>query len=218
MSFYDKSEEYQKRGIDIDLYDAIECNDPSFTIEDIKQVCAVVEGENDGAAWHWIIQKHDGNFFYFAGSCDYTGWDCQSSVWEGADYSTWQNALNDIYGGYHTYTDKMELDAVYADLFGQMMNTKHRTWHEETTPTFTEHYGVDLSQVKQPIRIADTMTPSVRGDYEVLTLDSHTALKAMVELWSEGAWFCHRPIEGDDTTTDCELVLKTSDLWMISNL
>jgi len=38
---------------------------------------ACVMGENDESGWYWILTV-DGKFYYAAGGCDYTGWDCGS--------------------------------------------------------------------------------------------------------------------------------------------
>lgn len=76
MSYYDELEKYQKRGIDSDLVACLEYNpQTSFTLEDIKQVLAVVEGERDERSWHWLLKLNDRRVVYLEGSCDYTGWD-----------------------------------------------------------------------------------------------------------------------------------------------
>lgn len=51
-----------------------------FTINDITEVIAQIEGEHDGAPYHWVLQLANGAIAYLTGSCDYTGWDCQSSA------------------------------------------------------------------------------------------------------------------------------------------
>jgi hypothetical protein len=38
------------------------------------------EGENDGQSWIWQVTFEDGSVWIADGSCDYTGWDCQSSI------------------------------------------------------------------------------------------------------------------------------------------
>jgi hypothetical protein len=51
-------------------------------LSDIEKVLAVVEGESDGADWHWILKLkapvNKMRYVYLVGGCDYTGWDCQS--------------------------------------------------------------------------------------------------------------------------------------------
>ena len=36
---------------------------------------AVVEGEHDGASYHWIVRLTGDRHVYMTGGCDYTGWD-----------------------------------------------------------------------------------------------------------------------------------------------
>ena len=38
------------------------------------------QGERDGQSWRWYLKLLDGRKFDIEGSCDYTGWDCQSSL------------------------------------------------------------------------------------------------------------------------------------------
>lgn len=38
------------------------------------------QGENDGARWVWRVTFADGTTWVAEGACDYTGWDCQSSL------------------------------------------------------------------------------------------------------------------------------------------
>lgn len=88
MGYYDNSEEYDKRGIDYDLAACLDYNGQSyFNVDDIERVLAVIEGERDGAAWHWILELKKtaanyskGPYVYLVGWCDYTGWDCQSGA------------------------------------------------------------------------------------------------------------------------------------------
>ncbi len=63
------------RGIDYDLEACLQYNNPGITVDDIRQVLAVVEGERDGPAWHWVLWLNNGRYGYLRGSCDYTGWD-----------------------------------------------------------------------------------------------------------------------------------------------
>lgn len=37
-------------------------------------------GENDEYSWWWVVKLNDGRVAALRGSCDYTGWDCQSSL------------------------------------------------------------------------------------------------------------------------------------------
>lgn len=69
---------------DSDLQTCLEYNPQDFVFEDIKDVLAVIEGANDEANWHWILELkkefEGGTFAYLEGGCDYTGWDCRSSA------------------------------------------------------------------------------------------------------------------------------------------
>ena len=65
-----------------DLWCALECNTPGiFSIDDIKDIVAEVPGANDEYSWWWVLEMSSG-FMLLEGSCDYTGWDCQSSITE----------------------------------------------------------------------------------------------------------------------------------------
>lgn len=39
------------------------------------------QGERDGDSWRWRVGFDDGSTWIAEGSCDYTGWDCQSSLY-----------------------------------------------------------------------------------------------------------------------------------------
>lgn len=67
---------YDRRKIDGDLIGCLNYNSQEgFDLPDIAEVLAVVEGEHDGASWHWILKLNNGTFAYLVGGCDYTGWD-----------------------------------------------------------------------------------------------------------------------------------------------
>lgn len=46
----------------------------AFTLDDVAQVVASDDGENDGAEWIAILRLNDGRFAYLYAGCDYTGW------------------------------------------------------------------------------------------------------------------------------------------------
>ena len=46
----------------------------------IKEYFWVQEGENDGDEWLALGELENGAYFYFTGSCDYTGFDCQGDM------------------------------------------------------------------------------------------------------------------------------------------
>jgi hypothetical protein len=64
-----------------DLWYALE-NNPleELTPEDIVDICAEVPGENDEFTWWWIVKLRDDRYVLLEGWCDYTGWDCQSTL------------------------------------------------------------------------------------------------------------------------------------------
>lgn len=45
-----------------------------FTIQDVEEVIASVDGANDESNWVMVGQLKDGRFFKIAAGCDYTGW------------------------------------------------------------------------------------------------------------------------------------------------
>lgn len=49
-----------------------------FTREDVSEIAALREGENDERPWLIYGRLKDGRWFYLEASCDYTGWDCQA--------------------------------------------------------------------------------------------------------------------------------------------
>ena len=51
----------------------------TFSREDVSQIFAMEDGENDGPDWIIYGLLKDGRFFAARGGCDYTGWDCQAS-------------------------------------------------------------------------------------------------------------------------------------------
>lgn len=72
-----------------DLQYALTYNNPTeFNKDDIRFICAEVCGENDGADWWWILKLKNNKFFLLSGGCDYTGWDCQSSINEHGFFKT----------------------------------------------------------------------------------------------------------------------------------
>jgi hypothetical protein len=72
-----------------DLQYALENNPPNeFKPEEITHIVAEVCGENDGCDWWWILKLTNNRFFLLSGGCDYTGWDCQSSIIEYGFFSS----------------------------------------------------------------------------------------------------------------------------------
>lgn len=57
---------------------AIGCKPDPFTLDDVSQIIAADEGENDGAHWIAVGILNDGRYFFLSAGCDYTGWDCRA--------------------------------------------------------------------------------------------------------------------------------------------
>ncbi len=118
--------------IDYDLSACLKYNPQNFSENDIQEVLAVVEGEHDGANWHWVLQLKTGYIVYLTGGCCYTGWDCQS--WATADIINVNSYSQSIVG-----TDNLSLlddhlrvysGMVCNDLIEQIRNGKNETWRE----------------------------------------------------------------------------------------
>ncbi len=127
-----------ERGIDSDLCSCLENNPQNgFNIDDIEQVLAVYEGENDGDNWHWVLELTDGRFVYLWGGCDYTGWDCQSQ----ADHRIAPNATAAAH--YATLIEMEEHNYGYPEgidmsvyLLNQIAEGKRETWREKMDDEF----------------------------------------------------------------------------------
>lgn len=50
----------------------------SWKPEDVVEILAMNEGENDGANWLMVVKLNDGRYSFLSAGCDYTGWDCQA--------------------------------------------------------------------------------------------------------------------------------------------
>ena len=50
-----------------------------FTFDDVAEVVAADEGENDGADWIAVLRLRDGRFAFLSAGCDYTGWGCREN-------------------------------------------------------------------------------------------------------------------------------------------
>ena len=124
-----------------DLAAALEWNGLAEYLPRISHVLAVVEGENDGPHWHWIVALKDpATFAYINGWCDYTGWDCQSEacVEETAtvdaslalveDETPWGSSWEKYYG------------AKPSDLLRKQIadNQKSETWRESIARQYPE--------------------------------------------------------------------------------
>ena len=56
-------------------------------IDDVAEVVASDDGENDGPDWVGVFRLRDGRFLFLTAGCDFTGWGCQEggSSWVAAD-------------------------------------------------------------------------------------------------------------------------------------
>lgn len=46
----------------------------SFSRDDVEEILAIEEGENDGDSWTGLFKLKDGRFAAVSAWCDYTGW------------------------------------------------------------------------------------------------------------------------------------------------
>lgn len=51
--------------------------DVSYASEDVDEILALEEGENDGPEWVGLFKMKDGKYLTVRAGCDYTGWGCQ---------------------------------------------------------------------------------------------------------------------------------------------
>lgn len=58
--------------------------------EDIAEVIAADEGQNDGDSWVGVFKMANGTYVFVDAWCDYTGWDCQAGgkIWVAGDLET----------------------------------------------------------------------------------------------------------------------------------
>lgn len=61
-----------------DIRIATDTSNAPFTMDDVADVIAAENGENDGPSWVMVGKLKDGRFFFLDAGCDYTGWDCQA--------------------------------------------------------------------------------------------------------------------------------------------
>lgn len=85
-----------------------------FGFDDVADVLASVDGDNDGPSWVCVVALKDGRFSALEGSCDYTGWDCQS----GASCVVARSLADCVRLGV-SHTEWTRLGVTVADLTGQ---------------------------------------------------------------------------------------------------
>jgi hypothetical protein len=54
-------------------------SDAPFDVDDVAEVVATDDGENDGPNWVGAFRLKDGRFAFVSAGCDYTGWGCRDS-------------------------------------------------------------------------------------------------------------------------------------------
>lgn len=60
---------------------AVEYNGSPLTeAHEITGLVMLQQGENDRESWIWEVTFANGQKWHAEGGCDYTGWDCQSSL------------------------------------------------------------------------------------------------------------------------------------------
>lgn len=66
------------------------CALTSCSIDDVVDVIASDDGENDGAPWVGLFLLRDGRYLFLSAGCSYSGWDCPSGgqSWVAADYES----------------------------------------------------------------------------------------------------------------------------------
>lgn len=62
-----------------------------FSREDVQEIIAISDGENDGSNWLGVFKLNDGRYAVIDSGCDYTGWGCQE--WGSAEVA---GSLSDI--------------------------------------------------------------------------------------------------------------------------
>lgn len=132
MGYYDDPT-CKERGIDYDLSAALEFNEGQGYVEaDIEEVLACIQGKRDGDSWHWFLRLRDGRFVYAEGWCDYTGWDCKSSM-----ESTIVDGGEPIPVFMGLLMQRIiEPNSPASELILQLRGEKAKTWREEMDKEF----------------------------------------------------------------------------------
>lgn len=79
-----------------DIRSAFNFNGLGERLKDIDVIVAEVCGANDEYSWYWVLKMKDGLFAWAEGSCDYTGWDCQSGAQIHSGFKTAKKAIEGI--------------------------------------------------------------------------------------------------------------------------
>lgn len=161
MSYYEHEEEYSAKGIDYDLAACLEYNPQvGWSIDDIKEVLAVYEGERDGECWRWAIKLNDGMFVLLVGGCDYTGWDCQSHADGYFANSAYGAAIAEPRPLSGREVKTWHWQAARYELISQLGRRKKETWREKTDTVFETAKKVLLSLSSEPMSDLSLIPPS----------------------------------------------------------
>jgi hypothetical protein len=74
LDTYDWGEAFKYARSNVESVIGDEVSEDGFDREDVAQILALIEGENDGPEWVGIFRLADRRFAMLAASCDYTGW------------------------------------------------------------------------------------------------------------------------------------------------
>ena len=150
--------DYAERGIDYDLKACLQYNPQSFTVDEIENVLAVWEGENDGDDWRWILSMKNGKYMFLQGGCDYTGWDCESDAWS-IETETPEEAITCVTA---PYSPEGTVEQIQAYLSRQLEAGKTKTWREKKDLEIGPVYGFK--------DIEDTLNSLSPSEYKRLVL------------------------------------------------
>lgn len=130
INYYLNPQAYEEKGIDYDFFAMLEYNPQDYHLIQVNKVLAVIEGENDRADWHWVVDTTKG-IYYTRGGCDYTGWDCQSwsdSSLLGPVFDNRKLAL--AMEAHRSGEEDAEMLGIYTSLMAQIAGEKARTWRD----------------------------------------------------------------------------------------
>lgn len=114
ISVFDRTWEDHDKLQDWDLVQAFEYHDTPFPLSDVKQVLAKHEGCRDVENWAWLVERESGGFVFIEGGCDYTGWDCHSSL----DVHGTSNSLEKVLSSTGKYQEEFTTQVQYGRELG----------------------------------------------------------------------------------------------------
>ena len=99
-----------------ELRTALEFNPGQKGYDDIARVLAKHDGVNDEEDWAWLVEFKDESRGLYMGACDYTGWDCQSSLTL-LPFEDWQAT---VHKEWPTWGAHAHADTIVAELTEQL--------------------------------------------------------------------------------------------------